>query len=68
MTTKVIKKIKKKKVKTKKSSSSINVISNINNLISVTKKTVLAIQKYKTLDIISSNNLYNATNKIRKYI
>jgi len=64
MSTKVIKKIKKKKVKTKKSVSSNNVIHNINNLVNITKKTILSIQKYKTLDIISSNNLYNATSKL----
>tara|TARA_B100001093_G_C26855277_1_gene1027113 strand:+ start:1854 stop:5102 length:3249 start_codon:yes stop_codon:yes gene_type:complete len=65
MSSKVIKKIKRKKIKHKKSSSSMEVvIANINNLLEITKKTILSVQKYKTLDIISSNNLYNATTKL----
>ena len=59
------KKITKKKIKKiKLSIDSSTVISKIKYFIDIIQSTILSIQKNKTLDIISSNNLYNTTIKL----
>ena len=54
----------KKIIKIKKNNTNNNLQFEFNSLLNIIQETILSIQKYKTLDVISSNNLYNATNKL----
>ena len=59
----------KKSLKTKTNNSiNLNHLENeIQYFIKIIQNTILYIQKYKTMGIISSNNVYNSINNLTKF-